>query len=38
MEGTSEGQQAVDHFEDAYPLLFRQRDMFNILVSKEAAT
>ena len=31
-EVTSEGQKALDHFEAAYPLMFRQRDLFNILV------
>ena len=30
--GTSEGQQSLDHFEDAYPLMLRQRELFNILV------
>ena len=27
-----EGQQALDHFESASPLLFRQIDLFNILI------
>ena len=31
-EGTSEVQQALDQFEAAYPHLFRQRELFNILV------
>ena len=33
-DGTSEGQQSLDHFEAASPLLFRQRDLFNILTSE----
>ena len=33
-EGTSEGQQALDHFEAVSPLLFIKIDMFNILVSE----
>ena len=33
-EGTPEGKKALDHFESAYPLLFRQRDLLNILVSE----
>ena len=33
-EGTSEGQEALDHFEAASPLLFRKRELFNILVSE----
>ena len=33
-EGTSEVKQALDHFEASSPLLFRQRDLFNILVSE----
>ena len=32
MEGNSEGKQALYHFEDVSPLLFRQRELFNILV------
>ena len=32
-EGTSEGHQAFDHFEATSPLMFRQRELFNILVS-----
>ena len=32
MESTSEGKHALDHFDAASPLLFRQRDLFNILV------
>ena len=32
--GTSEGQKAMDHFDDASPLLFRRRELFNILVSE----
>ena len=32
-EGNSEGQQSLDHFEDASLLLFRQRELFKILVS-----
>ena len=32
-KGTSEVQQHLDHFEDAYPLLFRQRELFNIPIS-----
>ena len=31
-EFNSEGQQSLDHFEVAYQLLFRQRELFNILV------
>ena len=34
MEGTSEGKKALDQFEAASPLLFRQREPFNILVSE----
>ena len=33
-EGTSEVQKDLDNFEAAYPLIFRQREFFNILVSK----
>ena len=29
--GTSEGQQALYYFKAAYPLMFIQRDLFNIL-------
>ena len=32
-EGTSEVQQALDHFEAASPLMFRKGELFNILVS-----
>ena len=31
---TSEGQEAFDHFEAASPIMFRQRELFNILVSE----
>ena len=31
-EGTLEGQQALYHFEAESPLLFRQRELFNIMV------
>ena len=31
-DDNSEGQQALDRFDAASPLLFRQRDIFNILV------
>ena len=34
-EDNSEGKQALYHFEDAYPLLFRQIELFNILVSEK---
>ena len=34
-ESTSEGVQSLDNFEVAYPLLFRQIEMFNILVSEK---
>ena len=33
-EGTSEGQQASDHFEAESPLMFRQRYLFKALVSE----
>ena len=33
MEGDSEGQKYLGHFEAASPLLFRQRELFSILVS-----
>ena len=33
-EGTSEVQQALDHFLDSSPPLFRQIELFNILVSE----
>ena len=33
-EGNSEGHQALEHFEAASPLMFRQREIFNILVSE----
>ena len=34
MEGTSEVQQALDHFEASSSFLFIQRELFNILLSK----
>ena len=33
-EGNLEGQQALDHFATASPLMFRQRELFKILVSE----
>ena len=33
-EGTSEVQQSLDHFELELPLIFRQQELFNILVSE----
>ena len=33
MEVTSEGQQALDHFEAVYPLMFVQRELFKIMLS-----
>ena len=33
-EGNSERQQAFDHFYAAYPLLFRQRELFKVLASE----
>ena len=33
-EGNSEVQQSLDHFEASYPLIFKQRELFNILISE----
>ena len=33
-EGNPEGNKSLDHFVASSPLLFRQRDLFNILVSE----
>ena len=35
-EGTSEGKKALYHFEAEYPLMFIQREIFNILVSERS--
>ena len=34
-EGNSEGQKSLDHFESVSPLVFRQRELFNILISEK---
>ena len=36
MEGNSEVQQSLNHFEAASPLLFRLKEFFNILVSERS--